>query len=199
MSIDLSQNPNLQTFEGFDNMFASLDFSNNLALLRVRANQNQLTGLDVSLNTAVIEVRVNDNALASLNVQNGNNTNFTAFNALNNPSLTCVFVDDAAYSTATWTQVDATSTFVNDQAGCDALGVNDFALPALTLHPNPASTTVQIEGLITTATYTLYNAIGLQVSRGQVANNEQIDINSLASGLYFLKFDSGNILKFIKE
>ncbi len=181
------------------NQLTTIGVSTLTSLTTLYCNNNLIVSLDVSPNAALTEFACHSNLLADLNVQNGNNINFTHFSAINNPDLTCIFVDDATYSTANWINIDSTATFVNDQAGCDALGVNDFTLPALTLYPNPASSTVQIEGLITTATYTLYNAIGVQVSRGEVVNNEQIDINSLASGLYFLKLDSGNILKFVKE
>ncbi len=181
------------------NQLTTIGVSTLTSLTTLYCNNNLIVSLDVSPNAALTEFACHSNLLADLNVQNGNNINFTHFSAINNPDLTCIFVDDATYSTANWINIDSTATFVNDQAGCDALGVNDFTLPALTLYPNPASSTVQIEGLITTAAYTLYNAIGVQVSRGEVVNNEQIDINSLASGLYFLKLDSGNILKFVKE
>jgi hypothetical protein len=49
--------------------------------------------------------------LISLNVQNGNNTIILGFNATGNPDLTCIQVDDVAYSTTSWTNIDATASF----------------------------------------------------------------------------------------
>ena len=45
-------------------------------------------------------------------MQNGNNSNLTAFDAKNNPSLTCIQVDDAAYMNTNWSAgKDAGATY----------------------------------------------------------------------------------------
>src|SRR5690606_13045148 len=79
---------------------------------------NQLNSLDLSNNTALKSLYCNDNQLSQLNVANGNNNNFTNFNAANNSSLTCIEVDDAAYSTTNWTganfQFDGAMSFSED-------------------------------------------------------------------------------------
>jgi hypothetical protein len=59
-----------------------------------------------------------------LDLRNGNNSNFNNyayyFSTANNPSLTCIFVDDAAWSTTAWSfYIDSTSTFVETQIECD--------------------------------------------------------------------------------
>jgi hypothetical protein len=41
-------------------------------------------------NISLVQLNVNDNQLTELNVKNGNNTNFTTYNSLNNPNLLCV-------------------------------------------------------------------------------------------------------------
>ena len=46
-----------------------------------------------------------------LNLKNGNNTNFIGFNAINNPSLTCIQVDDVPYATTNFTNIDNTVSF----------------------------------------------------------------------------------------
>jgi hypothetical protein len=38
----------------------------------------------------------------------------SGFDATNNPDLTCIQVDDAAYSTTNWTNIDATASFSTD-------------------------------------------------------------------------------------
>ena len=48
-----------------------------------------------------------------MNLQNGNNPNITGFDVTNNPNLSCVLVDDAAYSTTNWTDIDAQTSFSN--------------------------------------------------------------------------------------
>ena len=64
------------------------------------------TGLDIS-----------DNQLTSLNIKNGNNENFTVFDATGNSSLTCIKVDNATYSTENWTNIDTGASF---SAYCDS-------------------------------------------------------------------------------
>ena len=81
----------------------------------------------MSTNTALTQLYCFHNQLTSLDVRNGNNTNFTNFYSTNNPDLTCIFVDDASYSTANWTDIDPASTFVNNEAECEAL--NTTAIP----------------------------------------------------------------------
>ena len=43
-----------------------------------------------------------------------NNTNITSFNSLNNPNLTCIQVDDIAFSNTNWTDIDPQSFFSDD-------------------------------------------------------------------------------------
>jgi len=47
----------------------------------------------------------------ALDVKNGNNTNFLYFNALNNPNLTCINVDNSNWSNNNWSNIDAQSSF----------------------------------------------------------------------------------------
>ncbi|WP_258103248.1 DUF5018 domain-containing protein [Marinoscillum sp. MHG1-6] len=58
------------------------------------------TGLDIS-----------NNNLTTLNIKNHNNENFTLFDARGNTGLTCINVDDVAYSEANWTNIDAGMSF----------------------------------------------------------------------------------------
>ena len=110
-SLDVSQNTNLDTLICVDNQIYSLDVSNNTALTYLNCGYNQLTSLDVSQNTALTILRCYHNQLTSLDVSNGNNTNFpnwanNAFHAMWNPNLTCINVDNAAWSTFNWNAID---------------------------------------------------------------------------------------------
>jgi uncharacterized delta-60 repeat protein len=129
-SIDFSNNPDLISISLNDNNLTSIDLSNNTALLQVFVNNNNLnsidvsmlsnlenlgvssnnlTNLDVSQNANLFTLFCNDNQLQSLNVQNENNTNFTSFEAQNNPNLTCISVDDVNFSNTNW--LNATPQF----------------------------------------------------------------------------------------
>lgn len=41
--------------------------------------------------------------------------------------------------------------------------------------------------------------VGQEVIKGSINNDEQIDIRNFTNGLYFLKLENGNSIKFIKE
>ncbi|WP_418637798.1 T9SS type A sorting domain-containing protein [Winogradskyella sp.] len=101
-SVNLTNCTALTDFIGYENNLTTVDLSTNLALKEVSFSYNQLVSLDISNNLNITGLEVNNNQLLSLNANNGNNTNFTFFLAQNNPALTCIQVDDAAYSTANW-------------------------------------------------------------------------------------------------
>ncbi|RXP52251.1 T9SS C-terminal target domain-containing protein [Lutibacter sp. HS1-25] len=69
----------------------------------------------------------------------------------------------------------------------------------LNLYPNPSSEYVNISGLKKNENYTIWNTIGTEVKNGNISNQEKITIQNLTNGVYFLKFENGNSLKFIKK
>ena len=124
-SIDLSNNLSLQYLDCENNQLTNLDISNNPALIGLDCSNNQLTSLDVSNNPALAYgLDCSNNQLTSLDVRNGNNVNFNYFDATNNPNLNCISVDDPAWSTANWTDIDPWSSFSSD---CSLIsGCTDF-------------------------------------------------------------------------
>ena len=104
-SLDVSQNTALTTLHCNLNQLTSLDVSQNTALAWLDCHNNQLTSLDVSNNPALTFLNCSDNLLTSLDLRNGTwHTIFDYFmKAYNNPSLTCINVDNVAASTAIWT------------------------------------------------------------------------------------------------
>lgn len=132
-NIDVTQNINLTNLRIANNQITSINLSNNSKLESFYSGRNFLTQLDVSNNSLLTELICNFNNLCSLNVKNGNNSNFTLFGARSNPNLSCIFVDNVAYSTNNWTIIDANSNFVSNQAACeifapspDVDSLNDF-------------------------------------------------------------------------
>tara|TARA_R110002033_G_scaffold1389_1_gene12260 strand:- start:8784 stop:11156 length:2373 start_codon:yes stop_codon:yes gene_type:complete len=111
-SLDVSANTALTTLICRTNQLTSLDVSNNTDLIFLNCFDTQLTNLDFSANIALTTIFCGDNTqLISLNVANGNDTNVVNFNTTNTPNLTCIQVDDVAYSTTNWTSIDAASSF----------------------------------------------------------------------------------------
>lgn len=134
-SLDLSQNTQLTGLFAYDNLITSLDLSQNLLISDIDIITNQITSLDLSQHTNLEYVDVSENLITSLdvsqstsleyfyaysnnltdlNVASGNNTFISEFEVTDNPYLTCIQVDDVAYSTANWTDIDAGVTFSLD-------------------------------------------------------------------------------------
>lgn len=71
--------------------------------------------------------------------------------------------------------------------------------PIVKVYPNPSSSYVSISGLKESKKYKIYNILGKQVANGLVSNKTPIHIENYASGLYILKIENGNTIKFIKK
>ena len=118
-SLDISKNTVLTDLYCDNNQLSSLDLTQNTALKVLFSYNNQLSSLDVTQNNDLFYLSCSNNQLTSLNVKNGNNSLITTFNAVNNPSLTCVQVDNESDANAgigpysTWVK-DATATYSED-------------------------------------------------------------------------------------
>jgi len=69
----------------------------------------------------------------------------------------------------------------------------------LKVFPNPSSKFIQFSGLTKIEKYKIYNLMGSEIAEGTISNNTPMDIRDFTNGLYFLKFENGNTIKFIKE
>ncbi|OMQ12191.1 leucine-rich repeat domain-containing protein [[Flexibacter] sp. ATCC 35103] len=112
-NLNTSKNIALTNLVCYYNRLTNLDVSTNVALTNLDCNSNLITSLDLSKNTALKSFNFSANKLTSLNLKNGNNKNFFINNYMvDNPQLTCIQVDDAAYSTANWSAYkDAGASF----------------------------------------------------------------------------------------
>jgi Leucine-rich repeat (LRR) protein len=188
-SLDVSNNPSLQTFSCGGNELTSLDLSNNPLLQYLNCWENQLTSLDLSNNTALSSIYCHSNQLTSLDVRNEANTLIMGFFSSNNPNLTCIYVDNAEYSSQNWTEIDPNSTFVENEAEC-ALDVADNSLDVdLILYPSPTDNYLFIQGTTSHLSTTVYNMLGKQVL--YVQNTDKIDVSGLSDGVYIIKLSDG--------
>ena len=101
--LDISNNTILTKLWCFDNQLTSLDINSNINLINLDCSNNQITSINVSQNSVLTQLVCMENQLTSLDVRNGNNYNLSTFFALNNPNLTCINVDNPAWSTSNWT------------------------------------------------------------------------------------------------
>ena len=135
LDVSSSSISNLAGIEGFTslkqlnisaNNLKAVDLTKNASLTALNAKSNQLLNLDLSKNIALAEVDCSSNNLFSLNLKNGNNSkmqNITAGNFKGNPSLTCIQVDDKAFSDTNWANAKETAASYNTT--CDS---NNFTL-----------------------------------------------------------------------
>ena len=117
-SIDLSNNQDLASLVLDNNLLTTLDVSENTELNFLACNGNNLQGgLDLSNNSLLEVVRLSGNNLTCLNLRNGNNSVIGELRTIQNPSLTCIQVDDSLYSAQYWTDIDAHSYFSESCSG----------------------------------------------------------------------------------
>ena len=194
----------------------SLDVSNNsitdltgiedfTALTSLTCSSNNLTNLDVSQNTALTYLNCDDNQLTNLDLRNGNNTNILTFFSTNNLSLTCILVDNAAWSTANWTVANASidpqhyfSTNCLNLLGCtDSLALNYN--PSATVDDSSCCYNCgRIEGFIyedldSNATYDsiVENPLGNQVVQLERSNGAIFYLTTGYNGYYSFFVDTG--------
>ncbi|MCH2225905.1 MAG: hypothetical protein MK066_14135 [Crocinitomicaceae bacterium] len=121
--LDVSNNLLVTVISCYGNNISSLIIGNNPNLTELSLNANLLTSLDLSSYPNLTVLNCSLNPLIELNVANGNNTNMTSFSAMLTPDLQCIQVDDPAYSTANWTDIDTSAIFSLDCSSTNSLDV----------------------------------------------------------------------------
>jgi Leucine-rich repeat (LRR) protein len=212
-SLDVSQNMSLLYLGLTANQLTSLDVTQNIALIGLGLTGNQLTSLDVTQNTALTSLdlqdnlltsldvsqtalnylRCDDNQLGCLNIKNFDTSGVFTFSVINNPSLTCVEVDNVAWATINLTNIDAQSSFSTNCNNSCTVGVNEYQFPNLSLYPNPTtgSITIDLGGIKTNLNMTLINSIGQAIFTQEYESTEIVKINVDApKGIYFLELET---------
>ena len=149
--------------------------------------------MDLTANSNLQTIECDHNQLTNLDVRNGNNTNINFFNAASNPNLTCVFVDDASYMNANWANaIDATATYVETQADCDALEIETLMEDYFQVYPNPVQDILQIHS-IQKGSLQISDASGKIILRQELQpGDNRIPVNRLPGGLYLLQLSTVN-------
>ena len=132
-SLDLTSNPYLYRLWASNNLFTTLDLSQNTELIELKVENTLLQVLDLTNNAIIYLLNIeNNNFLETVNFKNGNNsifdTNLTyttnsgqvfnlsnpIFRTTNSPNLQTICVDDVAYATTKFTNIDPNTVFVDD-------------------------------------------------------------------------------------
>ncbi len=113
-TLDISANINLIGLYANDNGLTSINFGSITTLLIVNLSINELIDLDLTMLSNLVGLNVSNNELISLNLKNGANTLLDTnsdFYATGNQNLSCINVDDEVFSSATWQNIDSTTSF----------------------------------------------------------------------------------------
>ena len=203
-SFDISQNVNLKFLNCSGNPITSLDLYQNLNLEELLCFDVGLMSLDLSQNPNLNTVICDDNYyLNSLNIANGNNENLLVFLASDNPSLTCIDVDDVNFANNQKCSQSADLIWCKDLStvyseDCSLLGLEDTSSESFKIFPNPAQNTLNV---VTTEIIQSIKIYSIQGKFLKEALSNTIDISSLSSGIYFAQISMADKLltkQFIK-
>ena len=192
-SLDLAQNPLLEVLYCHINQISSLDLTNNPNLNTFSCHTNLLFSLNMIQNPLLEVVDASNNQLVCMNIKNGANTIITFFDASNNPNLTCIEVDNVAYSNSNWSNIDAQTSFSSNCSNPCNVSIEEETQEELyTLFPNPTTGLVNITlKEITTVNLILYNAMGQMVSSKNYTSTNTIQLNlPYPKGIYFLRVET---------
>jgi Leucine-rich repeat (LRR) protein len=213
-ALDVTSNPKLEMLYFNDAKLTTLDLSHNPLLKRLNVSRNLLTTLDLSHNPLLELAFLEFNPLESLNIQNGNNENFilpaetgkksssdvyTSF--LGNTKLSCIKVDDVAFSNAKWSKIKEPNTTYSTT--CKNLGIEDTIFDKAVVYPNPTKGEVTISN-ITLDKATVYNTLG-QLVKSFTLNSDStntINLSGLPKGVYYVYLinqDAASVKKVIVE
>lgn len=183
-SIDVSDHPDLLKLSIGDNQITGLDLSVNVKLEDLKVINNQLTALDLAANNQLKVLLAQENDLVSLDLSNGNNTAITSINISDNPNLTCITVDDVAYSDINFTNIDEAASFSTD---CDnvATDITGFSLteevaPAMI---DATAHTILLEVAVDTDLSSLSPTI--TVSEGAIINPETAVVQDFSEAVTY--------------
>lgn len=191
--IDVNSNLDLKRLLCNNNNIAEIDLLNSGDLLLFYASGNLLVELDLTSNSNLKYVQVNDNALSSIDIRNEHNSNINDFRAINNPNLTCLFVDDQDAEYLNDWIIDAATTLVETDEECNALNIEEFEdIISFDMYPNPTTDYLNIN-IVNNSNILIYNING-QIILSELLNKglNRIELNSVSSGLYIVKIDSEN-------
>ena len=160
-TLNVSNNPLLQALYAGSSPYTTLDVSANPNLLLLWVDNTQLTNLDISNNPLLQRLFCSGiSQLTSLNAANGANEDMITFSVFNNPNLSCVDVDDVAYSTTNWTSIDTGLTF---SLNCNPAPIppNDECVDAIDIPISDGGCNTTISGTIAGATDSnVFNCFG---------------------------------------
>lgn len=127
--------------------------------------------------------------MTSLDIRNRTNEIIELFSVLNNPTLKCIFIDDVAFSTANWTNVDETTIFIETEAACEALSLEDHSVSSLNLYPNPTTDFFKVQAAARIQKIEISDLSGKRI-KTYVHPLETYHVADLTAGLYLVRIET---------
>jgi hypothetical protein len=125
-------------------------------------------------------------------LRNGNNailSNSKSSNFTNNPNLTCIQVDDVAFSNANWiTLKDATASY---SSNCPSLGIAETIFDKIAIYPNPTKGELHIDNVVLQKAM-VYDTLGklIKTTKLITSSNNIINLAGLPKGIYYVYLHS---------
>ncbi|WP_130733787.1 T9SS type A sorting domain-containing protein [Flavobacterium sp. J27] len=196
-SINLSNNSILGFLDLTNNSLTNLDLSSLTNLQYLNLEGNSITDLDLSSKTSLTTLNVKNNSLISLNVKSGNNIILTTFDASNNPSLTCIEVDNDSNATAgvgnyaSWIK-DATASY---SVNCNPLSIPNQSLEISYFYPNPIGSNeiLNFKNINNDFTFSIYDYAGKLIDKKSIST-DSYQLGNLAKGVYIIQIQTDSEL-----
>jgi hypothetical protein len=196
-SLDVTRNTLLTQLDCSYNQLTSLDVTQNTALSEFHCRNNLLSELDVTQNNDVIEFDCQGNQLSCLNIKNGNNANMNNFNAILNSNLTCIEVDNVAWCTANWINIDAQTSFsTNCNNLCTLTSIKENTINT-SIFPNPTNDLVnlEIEGFNSLFEVEIYELQGRLL---ETTKSKTVSLKKYSKGIYIFRVSYGDITEEVR-
>ncbi|WP_431166137.1 T9SS type A sorting domain-containing protein [Tenacibaculum halocynthiae] len=202
--LDILNCKSLTILQASANKLTTLNLSNNSKLYHINLYNNLLEALDVTNSKVLTELNLNNNNLNKLNISNGNNPSLKSLQAVNNPNLTCIQVDNVSFANTInndkWYKDNSASYSENCSATAN---INDQTLNgAISIYPNPSKNFIKVKS----NTFYKVSEIKLTTLLGKeimTSKKPELNISYLAKGIYLLKIKTNNnkiaIKKIIKK
>lgn len=194
--INTDSNLNLKRLDAnYNPSLKKVKVQNNIKLQQLYCGICKISELDLRSNTNLTDIILSENELVTLLLNNGYNSKIMVFNTLANPSLTCIQVDNPAYSNSNWTDKDSWTTY---STNC-SLSVNDVKKSSIQIYPNPVRDHFVINTNDKIETVEIYSPTGQLL---KTFSSKEVNISSLPKGNYLVKIktDKDNLTqKIIKE
>ncbi len=204
-SLNINGLSSITTLNISETSLIDIDLSTNTSLQYFEAQYvNNITNLDLSTNTNINYIYSNGSILTNIDLRTGTNVANNLFiETAGSPMLTCVFVDDPAFSLNN-SMKDTITEFYQYNTECSNFSLNtqDFYEQTndISIYPNPTRATLNIKSSEDIEAVTIYSILGKEVLK---AETKTIDVSNLLQGMYILKIiskdNSKTVKRFIKK